>query len=130
MKLIKGKINAEFVGTDISSSMIKLAKKKLNDENVEFFVADGFKIPLKNGVGFDIIHLDMVLHHMIGKTRSQSFHIAQKLISTISSLLSSKGKIIVEELNVYSHIAPSITSSIIFHGLKFLNFIKLDISSL
>jgi len=67
---------------------------------------------------------------MVGKTRSQSFRLSQKIISIISSLLSNNGKIIVEELNFHSHIAPSITSSIIFHTLKFLNFIKLDISSL
>lgn len=129
-QLIKGKINAEFVGTDISSSMIKLAKKNLNDENIEFFVSDGFKIPLKEGIGFDIIHMDMILHHMIGKTRSESFRLAQKMISVVSSLLSNKGKIIVEELHVHSHITPSITSSIIFHGLKFLKFMKLDITIL
>jgi len=129
-QLINGGISAEFFGMDISSSMINLAKKNLQNEKIQLFVGDCFRPPLREGIGFDIIHLDMVLHHFIGKTRTESFSLVQKILDVVISMLTYQGKIIIEEENYLSYISPSITSSIIFHGLKFLNALHLDISKL
>ena len=125
-QMIKGGIQGEFIGTDISISMINLAKQKLPKDNVQLIVSDGFKVPFKNDAEFDFIHLDMVLHHLIGKNREQSFRLAEKFLDIISDSLSKQGKIIVEEWNYLSYVIPSFSSFLIFYGLKFLNKTKID----
>jgi SAM-dependent methyltransferase len=127
--MIAAGMNAEFIGSDISSAMIHIAKKKLNGQSgVELFIADGFKLPLTSETKFDLIHIDSVLHHLIGKTRAKSQYIASQMLGMLTSRLSENGILVVEEMYYVSYLIPQITSSLIFYGLKLLNLLRLDLS--
>jgi SAM-dependent methyltransferase len=126
--LIREGIKMHFFATDISLSMIRTAKENLANHNVQLFAADGFNIPLKSDIKFDIIHIDSVLHHLIGKTRSKSMRLIEQMIELLVARLSPNGILIVEEWYYISYIFPTLTSFIVFYGLKLLNFLKLDLS--
>ncbi len=127
--MIEAGINAEFIGSDISSSMINIAKEKLNGQSgVELFVADGFELPLIAETKFDLIHIDSVLHHLVGKTRSKSQYLANQLLDVLTKRLSENGILVVEEMYYISYLIPQITSSLIFYGLKILDTLHLDLS--
>jgi SAM-dependent methyltransferase len=121
-------IDAFFVGTDVSYNMINMAKNNLDHQRVELFVADGFKLPIKSEIKFDLIHIDSVLHHLIGNTRSQSMVLVNLMLNLLIDRLSDNGVLVVEEQHYVSYIIANITSSIIFYGLKLLNFLHLDVS--
>jgi SAM-dependent methyltransferase len=121
-------IDALFVGTDLSHTLINSAKNNLDYKRVELFVADGFKLPIKSETKFDLIHIDSVLHHLIGNTKYQSMSLVKLLLKVLSDRLSENGVLVIGEMHYVSHIKPTITSSIIFYGLKLLNFLHLDIS--
>jgi len=127
-KMKENGIKGEFYGSDLSKSMIYLAKKKFPNRDVNLFVADGFNLPLLQGTCFDIIHVDAVLHHLIGKTRKESLAMVETIIDKLGKTLSKNGILIVEEFNFVSYFSPSITSILVFYGLKILNFLKLDLS--
>jgi hypothetical protein len=126
--LIDDGVNADFFGTDVSSTMINLARQNISNSKVELFVADGFNLPLNFQIKFDIIHLDSVLHHIIGRTRSASKRLAKELIEKLFNRLNKNGSLVIEELYYDSYIFPEITSFLIFYGLKLFNFIHLDIN--
>ena len=127
--LIAGGINAEFIGSDVSSSMIDIAKEKLDDQNnVEWLVCDGFELPLISRAKFDVIHLDSVLHHLVGKTRSKSRCLSNRLLAILINRLSKNGILIVEEMYYNSYLIPQITSFFVFYALKLLSMLKLDLS--
>jgi SAM-dependent methyltransferase len=120
-----------FIGVDLSTSMINTAKENLKaHNNVHLFVADGFSMPIKAQAKFDIIHLDSVLHHIIGQTRSKSVSLVAAFLRLLSGMLSEKGIMLVEEMYYISYIRDQITSFCIFHGLRLLNSLRVDISSL
>jgi SAM-dependent methyltransferase len=121
-------IDAVFVGTDVSHSMINMAKNNLDCSKVELFIADGFKLPIKSEIKFDLIHISSVLHHLIGNTRSQSMFLINRMLDLLIDRLSENGVLAIDELHYVSHIIPNITSSVIFYGLKLLNFLHLDLS--
>lgn len=125
--LISG-INADFTGIDVSTAMINIAKMNLEGQPVNLLIADGFKLPLSSEIKFDLIHIDMVLHHIIKKTRRKSLQLANHFLDIVCNLLSNKGVLIVEEMYYNSYVLPYITSSIVFYSLKILNLINLDIS--
>ena len=108
--------------------MINLANDKLRKDNVELFLADGFKMPVKPGVKFDAIHVDMILHHLVGKTRAESFKLVHRMLDILMNMVSEKGVLIIEEHVTDTYFIPSLGSLISFYGLKFLNFLHLDIS--
>ena len=70
--MIRAGIQADYIATDISHVMVNMAKNNLYNRKIKLFVADGFNLPLKSNIKFDI-HIDSVLHHLIGKTRAESF---------------------------------------------------------
>jgi SAM-dependent methyltransferase len=121
-------IDAVFIGTDISHNMINIAKNNLDYKGVELFEADGFKLPIKSETKFDLIHIDSVLHHLIGNTRSRSIFLVNLMLKLLIDRLSENGVLVIEEMHYVSYIFPNITSSVIFYGLKLLNFLHLDIS--
>jgi SAM-dependent methyltransferase len=127
-ELIDLKIDATFYGFDVSAHMLDLTREKLKSENVVLFIADGFMLPLKDEIKFDVIHLDSVLHHMITKTRSASLNLSIKLIDTLISRLNNQGMLIIEEVNFESHIFSSFASQIVFYGCKLMNLLRLDLS--
>jgi len=125
--MIAGGVKGEFYGADISFSMINLAKEDLRDKGAELLVADGFKLPIKAGFEFDIIHIDAILHHLIGKTRGKSIQQVHRILDILVKSLSENGALLVEEFNFVSYCIPSITSFMLFYGLKLLNFLHLDV---
>jgi SAM-dependent methyltransferase len=128
--LIRNSIQADYFGTDLSYNMIQMAKENVADSKVSLFVSDGFNLPIRSDFKFDIIHLDSVIHHIIGKNRTESKALIKKMLDKLINNLSINGSLIIEEVYYDSYLYPEITSSIIFYGLKFLNFINLDISKL
>ena len=123
--VIQAGLKGEYLGLDISSTMLN--KAMMHDYDVDLVVADGLSLPIASGIQFDLIHLDSVLHHLIGKTRSQSKNLALNLIDTLFSRLSSNGFVMVEEFCYDSYIIPNLTSLVVFYGLKLINLLKLDL---
>jgi hypothetical protein len=119
-------INAFFLGFDISINMLKTAKKSVDISKVELVAADGFKMPLRQEARFDLIHIDSVLHHLVGSNRNKSMQLASLFCSQIMNRLSADGRIVVEEIYYVSHLFPSISSRLIFYGLKLLNLLHID----
>ncbi len=119
-------IAAEFFGIDLSSSMIQMANQNLTERDVYLMVGDLFKLPLRPDLKFDIIHLDSVLHHIIGKNVTESKRLVMQILSLLTKRLSVRGSLIIEEVFYNSHLYPSITSSVIFYSLKFCNYFKFD----
>jgi SAM-dependent methyltransferase len=128
--MISSNISADFIGMDISLKMINIAKDSITHHRVELINADGFNIPLKSDHKFDLIHIDCVLHHLIGKTRSDSIRLSDQILRELTNRLSENGILIVEEWIYVSYFIPQLTSTIIFYGLKLLNFLHLDITKI
>jgi SAM-dependent methyltransferase len=128
--MILGGVKADYFGSDISSSMIKMAKQMLNGNDFQLFAADGFHMPINQKFKFDLIHIDSVLHHLISKTPRMSRKLARKMVSLLCSMLSENGILLVEEWYYESYVIPSISSSIIFYSLKLMNFLKLDLGKI
>jgi SAM-dependent methyltransferase len=128
--MILSGIKADYVGSDISSTMIGIARKNLTSERVELLLADAFTLPIRNGIKFDLIHIDSVLHHLIGKTRSKSSKLVNQILDLLSDILTENGVLVVEEIYYASYIVPEITSFFIFYGLKMINALQLDFGRL
>ncbi|MDQ6865575.1 MAG: hypothetical protein M3044_17325 [Thermoproteota archaeon] len=79
-------------------------------------MCDGLKKPLKPEVKFDIIDVDSVLHHLIGRIRTESVRLIHLFCKQLKDRLSENGSLVVE---VY-----------VFYGMKLLNFLRLDVSKL
>ena len=107
-----------------------MAKNNLDYQRVELFVTDGLKLPIKSEIRFDLLHIDSVLHHLIGNTRSQSMALVNLMLDLLIDRLSDNGVLVIEEMHYVSYIITNITSSLIFYGLKLLNFLHLDVSRL
>jgi ubiquinone/menaquinone biosynthesis C-methylase UbiE len=118
---------ASIIGVDVSQGMIDVAKKRLAKfHNVRLEVANGFELSEVFNTQFDIIHIDSVLHHLTARTQGGSKKLALRMIKELLKLSSHDGIIIVEELHYKSAIIPTITSRIIFYGLKLLNALHID----
>ncbi|TVP39284.1 class I SAM-dependent methyltransferase [Candidatus Nitrosocosmicus arcticus] len=126
--LLEANVKIDYFATDVSLGMIELAKANFNNSNIRLFVADVFNIPIKENVKFDIIHVDSVLHHLVDKTQKKSVKLVKQIIELLVTKLSDNGILIVEEWAFLSYIVPTFTSFIIFYGLKFINFLDLDLS--
>ncbi len=114
-------IDAVFVGFDVSVNMLRTGKLSVDSSRVNLVAADGFKMPLRSEARFDLIHLDSVLHHLVGKTKAKSLVLANLFCEQLIEQLSEKGAVVVEEVYYASHFIPKLTSSLIFYGLKLLN---------
>ncbi len=126
--LIEANVKAHYFATDLSFKMLQMARENLNGRDVELFVADSFKMPLMSSMKFDIINVSQILHHLVGKTRSESKFLIKKMIEMLVERLEDNGKIIIEEHYFISHIIPEFTSLAVFYGLKLINFLNLDLS--
>jgi SAM-dependent methyltransferase len=120
-------VGFQFLGTDVSYEMIKMARDNLRGVSVDLIVCDGFNLPIKNEFKFGLIHSAYVLHHLIGPTKGKSLNLVSRLLRILAHSLSDNGILIVHEVYYDSYIIPSLTSTMIFYMLKFLNLINLDI---
>jgi SAM-dependent methyltransferase len=123
-------INALFLGFDISVNMLKTAKRSVDNSKVELIAADGFEMPLRQHARFDLIHIDSVLHHLVGSNRDKSMQLVNLFCNQIMERLSADGRIVVEEIYYVSHLFPTISSRLIFYGLKLLNLLHIDASKI
>jgi hypothetical protein len=123
-------IDAVFVGFDVSLNMLRTGKLSVDTSKVNFVAADGFKMPLRSEARFDLIHMDSVLHHLVGKTKTKSLQLADIFCEQLTEQLTEKGAVVVEEVYYVSHFVPKLTSWLIFYGLKLLNFLHLDASGI
>jgi SAM-dependent methyltransferase len=121
-------VNAFFTGFDLSLKMLRTAKKTISNTTVELVAADGFNMPLRKEARFDLIHIDSVLHHLVGTNRAESMRLVNLFCTQLRQQLSEKGILVVEEVYYVSYLFPKLTSSLIFYGLKLLNFLHLDAS--
>lgn len=122
-------VKTDSIGIDFSLGMVSIARKNLsNNQKVELFLADGFKLPLTPETKFDLIHVASVLHHLIGSTKGESMRLVNTMLNLLINRLSENGILVVEEVYYVSYMIPHITSSIVFYGLKLLNFLHLDLS--
>jgi SAM-dependent methyltransferase len=125
-------VEADFLATDLSFNMIVKSISNLkgyhHQHDVDLVVADAFELPLKESLRFDIIHIDSVLHHLIGRTRGESERLAERIIDKLARRLSDRGLLIVEEVFYDSYAISNLTSFLIFYGLKIINFLHLDLS--
>lgn len=128
--LINSKIDAVFYGTDVSDRMIYLAKSNIKSKNVHLIISDGFNMPFSENLKFDLIHLDCVLHHLIGKSIPESKKLVTMVLKILISKLKKDGILILEDLYYDSYLYPSLTSIIVFYGLKISNFFNIDIGKL
>ncbi|MPZ07158.1 MAG: methyltransferase [Nitrososphaeraceae archaeon] len=126
--MIEQGIEADYLATDLSLNMLLKASANLVNYDVDLFQADAFQLSLKESRKFDIIHIDSVLHHLIGKTRGESLELVKKMLNTLLDRLSSNGILIVEEVYYDSYLLSTITSFFVFYGLKLINFLNLDLS--
>ena len=120
--------SGQCLGSDISFSMIKTAQENLKNFAVDLIVCDGFTLPFKTETKFDLIHIDSVLHHLIGKTRGLSLGLVRKMLRLLKRRLSDQGLLVIEEIYYDSYVVRPITTSIIFYALKLLNFFHFDFS--
>lgn len=125
--LIETGLDADYYGIDISFSMLKMYD---GDKHCypNLLIADAFNMPFRSTSKFDVIHIDSVLHHLIASTRSKSVQLAKQMIVGLACMLANKGLLIIEEVYYDSIFNTSITSHVIFYGLKLLNFLHLDLS--
>jgi SAM-dependent methyltransferase len=128
--LLNSNINAIYYGTDISDTMIHMAKSNVKSPNVNLFVSDGFRMPLSENLKFDLIHLDSVIHHLIGNTLSETKNLVDTILNMLFNRLKIEGTLILEENYYNSYFYPSISSTLIFYGLRFFNRANLDISKI
>lgn len=126
--LKKSGIKGKFIGIDLSQKLVAKAIQDLGNATADFLLADGFNLPFRPAVKFDLIHLGFVLHHLIGRTRYESRHLAQKLVGFLHERLSENGVVIVDELYFVSFWFPELTASVIFYGLKLMNALHIDLS--
>lgn len=75
----------EYVGLDISSKMLKMAKAKLSDLPVEFVLGVGEFLPFKQG-SFDVVVCAETLEHVVDK---------KKVINEISKTIKPRGLVII-----------------------------------
>jgi SAM-dependent methyltransferase len=128
--LSKVGIKFEYFATDISFAMTRKASDNLSGNDVRFFVSDAFNMPIKEDFKFEIIHIDSVLHHLIGSTKGKSYILVRSILDQLVQKLTDNGILIVQEINFRSFLIPQLTSNIVFYGLKLNNLLKLDLSKI
>lgn len=121
-------LEGEYVGVDLSKDMLLVASQNLHGLQATLVLADGLRLPFGVAKRFDVIHIDSVLHHLIGKTRGESLRLVERMLEVLIGKISSNGLLIVEEVYYDSYIYSKITSFLVFYGLKMVNSLELDLS--
>lgn len=92
IRIAKNKPNAKVAGIDISKDMLRIAKNKVEKEeidNIKFYCMDASRLKFKDEM-FDKISIALVLHEM-------EDDMAKKLIQEAKRVLKQNGQIIVTE---------------------------------
>ena len=103
---------SEGVGMDISMNMLP------DDEN-DYLLGDA-QAPPFDETTFDFVHLDCVLHHIVGGTRAGSKQRATDTLSSLIDTLTVSGALLITERIHTPHVgSQKILSDVIFNGLKY-----------
>lgn len=117
LEKIKNECNVfDLYAMDIAQSYLELAVNKINCKKISGSILDDTivdKIPER----FDCALLSEVLHHLVGKTRNESFNLAEKAIKNALNLLKPGGFLIIHEISF----EPKITGDIIFYSKRFFS---------
>jgi len=98
LKLARRLRDWQFIGVDCSANMIAQARCAVRSQaapNVEFFVADGSRLPFPYA-RFDLVMCNSVLHH---------FAEPQRLLSEVARLVKPPGAILIRDLRRPSRLA-------------------------
>ncbi|KAG4105507.1 methylase [Neocallimastix lanati (nom. inval.)] len=88
--LIKNYPDAHYTGIDIAEKMIEVAKKKVQNENVEFVVGDSENLPFEDNK-FDVILCKESIHH---------YPNPEKFFNEAYRVLRPNGRLIIVDMNV------------------------------
>jgi len=105
--------NAQVFGLDISIGMLSKSFKK-----VPLVCGSVRLLPFNKGI-FDIVHLDSVLHHLLGPKRSECYLSTEQALSELFSILRTKGYLLLAE-PIYE---PAFVGFIIFYIKKMVCFL-------
>lgn len=87
--------------------------------DVELLLSDAQSLPFESE-SFQLIHLDAVLHHIVGETRSESKKKAKRTFSELFRVLEPGGHILLtERIQRGRAVSDELLSSAIFYGLKY-----------
>ena len=70
---------------------------------------------------YDYIHIKEVLHHITGSSIKESKKLLEESLVTINEILADDGFLLIHELFYESLIYPPLTSTLIYHLLRFKN---------
>lgn len=99
----------------------EITKEMLSEESIsiELLLSDAQKLPFKSD-SFQVVHLDAVLHHIVGDSRPESKQKAKQAFSEIFRILEPGGQIILTERIQKARIGSNeALSYAIFYGLKY-----------
>lgn len=116
---------AGLTGVDTAENMLEVARQKVPQaelRNVRAFELDQL------GRTFDVIHMGSLLHHLIGPSRKASASMASQMVELALSMTADGGMVVIDEVHYESFLHIEMTASVIFHGLKILNKLQLDMS--
>lgn len=106
--------SVSILGTDITRDMYAE-----QTADVELLLSDAQKLPFESD-SFQLIHLDAVLHHIVGESRSESKEKAKQTFSELFRILEPGGHILItERIQRARIVSDEVLSSGIFYGLKY-----------
>lgn len=103
---------ANVVGVDVSRGMMDRTNAG------EFALGSGTDLPLQDGTA-DFVHVDAVLHHLVGATRRESFERAQRAIEHALRVLTDDGCLILTEHCFHGRLVRAWAPWAIFYLLKY-----------
>lgn len=106
--------SASIYGTEITKEMVSE-----QSVSMDLLLSDAQKLPFKSN-SFHLIHMDAVLHHIVGESRSESKEKAKQTFSELFRILEPGGHILLTERVQRGRIISDETlSSAIFYALKY-----------
>lgn len=105
--------SSSIFGTEITRDMYSE-----RSSNVDLLLSDAQNLPFESD-SFRLIHLDAVLHHIVGDSRSESKDKARQTFSELFRILEPGGYILLtERVQKARIVSDEALSAAIFHGLK------------
>lgn len=87
--------------------------------SISYLLRDATQLPFQEN-SIDFIHLDAVLHHIVGETRAESKQLVCNVLETIAEVLKPGGYLIITERHQLSRfVSDRRLSKAIFAGLKY-----------
>lgn len=109
LEAIESETPVTAIGVDISRAMLS------NQSGVvQGSVTD---LPFQEE-SFDYIHIDTVLHHLVGDSRTESLENAQECLAALFQCLKKDGRLLLTEHIFESPIKPSIAPALIYYILS------------